>query len=77
MNKLNIKQEKGSITLFVVIAMMFFLMIVVGIYMQSQNKLQAQYSEIDAIKTNYEMLSGIGNEDNIYNQLYEVENNNI
>ena len=76
MNKLNIKQEKGSITLFVLIAMMFFLMIVVGIYMQSQNKLQAQYSEIDAIKKNYESASGIGNEDNIYNELCSEDSNN-
>ena len=54
-NFLGLKNENGSITLFVLIAMLFFLIVVLGIYFGSQNKLQAQTSEIDKIKKNYEI----------------------
>ena len=54
-NFLGLKNENGSITLFVLIAMLFFLIVVLGIYFGSQNKLQAQTSEIDEIKKNYEI----------------------
>ena len=54
-NFLGLKNENGSITLFVLIAMLFFLIVVFGIYFGSQNKLQAQTSEIDKIKKNYEI----------------------
>ena len=52
---LELKNENGSITLFVLIAMLFFLIVALGIYFGSQNKLQSQISEIDEIKNNYEI----------------------
>ena len=54
-NFLEFKNENGSITLFVLIAMLFFLIVALGIYFGSQNKLQSQISEIDEIKKNYEI----------------------
>ena len=54
-NFLELKNENGSITLFVLIAMLFFLIVALGIYFGSQNKLQSQISEIDEIKNNYEI----------------------
>ena len=54
-NFLEFKNENGSITLFVLIAMLFFLIVALGIYFGSQNKLQSQISEIDKIKKNYEI----------------------
>lgn len=49
-----IKQEKGSITLYVLISMMFFLMVILGIYVNSSNKIQKQEKEIEKIQKEYE-----------------------
>ena len=49
-----IKNEKGSVTLFVLIAMIFFLIVTISIYVNSQSKLQAQNAEIEQIRKNYE-----------------------
>ena len=49
-----IKNEKGSVTLFVLIAMIFFLIVTISIYVNSQSKLQAQNAEVEQIKKNYE-----------------------
>ena len=48
-----IKNEKGSVTLFVLIAMIFFLIVTISIYVNSQSKLQAQNAEIEQIRKNY------------------------
>ena len=40
--KNEIKSQKGSITLYVLISMMFFLIIILGIYFSSSNKIQKQ-----------------------------------
>ena len=48
------KEEHGSVTLFVLIAMIFFLIVTISIYVNSQSKLQAQNAEIEQIKKNYE-----------------------
>ena len=69
-NFLGLKNENGSITLFVLIAMLFFLIVVLGIYFGSQNKLQAQTSEIDKIKKNYEISDD--DLDNIYSDVIRV-----
>ena len=69
-NFLGLKNENGSITLFVLIAMLFFLIVVLGIYFGSQNKLQAQTSEIDKIKKNYEISDD--DLDNIYSDVIKV-----
>ena len=67
--KIGLKQEKGSITLFVLIAMIFFLIVIFGIYINSQNKLNSQSAEIEEIKKNYEQDASLENMDSIYNDL--------
>lgn len=64
------KEEKGSVTLYVVISMMFFLIVVVGIYVSSTNKLQTQQKEIAEIQKSYET------EDinTLYNEKYSSSN---
>ena len=46
--------EKGSITLFVVLSMMTFLIIVTGIYTSSSNNVRKQESQIKKIQQEYE-----------------------
>lgn len=48
------KKEKGSITLFVLISMMFFLSVTAVVYVNSSNKVQKQEKEIEKIKKQYE-----------------------
>ena len=66
-----IKNEKGSVTLFVLIAMIFFLIVTIGIYVNSQSKLQAQNAEVEQIKNNYQKNNYNEYLDNIYNDLTE------
>ncbi|MBR3249382.1 MAG: hypothetical protein IKF83_01625, partial [Clostridia bacterium] len=47
------KSEKGSITLFTLVAMMFLLIIAFTAYTSAMIKLQAQNAEIDQIVANY------------------------
>ena len=49
-----IKSEKGSITLFTLIAMMFFLTIAFTAYTSAMIKLQAQNEDLERIKASYE-----------------------
>ena len=49
-----IKQEKGSITLYVLVSMFFFIVVVFGIYFNSNSKAQKQYKEIEKIQKEYE-----------------------
>ena len=51
---INLKSEKGSITVFVTAAMLFLLMILVITFMSLQNKNQAQLKEISKVKQEYE-----------------------
>ena len=60
------KKENASITLFVLVAMLFFLIIILGMYMASNNRNQAQISEIDKIKDEYD--KDVDNLDGIYNE---------
>lgn len=62
------KEEKGSVTLYVIISMMFFLIVVVGIYVSSTNKVQTQQKEIEKIQKSYET------EDinTLYNEKYSI-----
>ena len=51
--KINLKEEKGSITVFVV-SMMVFMMTILGItYMNVLNKLTAEEKRIDRIQSQY------------------------
>ena len=59
-------KENGSITLFVLISILFFLFVVFGMFMRSSNSNMAQTSEIDQIKEEYE--KSVNNIDQIYNE---------
>lgn len=60
----NIKEEKGSITLFVLISMLFFAMFLVAMYVLSANNESSQIAEVDRIKQIYEQ--GVNNIDDVY-----------
>lgn len=60
-----LKEEKGSITLFVLIAMLFFVMYIVGLYMLSANSEGSQIAEVARIKEIYEQ--DVNNIDDVYN----------
>ncbi len=68
-----IKNEKGSITLFVLISMLFFVIILVGLFTNISNKVAKQEREINRIQQSYRQ------EDinKIYNEKYEQKHNNI
>ena len=53
MNKNIYKNEKGSITLFVLMCMMFICLILLGFYLSSINSNNAQLKEIQSIKEQY------------------------
>lgn len=59
-------KETGAITLFVLLAMLFFLIIVLSVFMNSSNKIISQTSEMDKIKEEYGQ--SINNIDQIYNE---------
>ena len=45
--------EKGSVTLYVLVSMTFFLVVVMGIYISSSNKLRAQEGQIKRVQQQY------------------------
>ncbi len=63
-----IKEQKGSVTLFVLVAMMFFLMIVIFSYSRQAEKINAQKRQITEIQKEYEP-------ENIEEIYYEIEKN--
>lgn len=64
-----LKNEKGSVTLFVLIAMLFFLMFMVGLYIMSANSESSQIAETARIKEIYE--EGTNNIDDVYATLVD------
>ena len=52
---MNLKSQKGSVTLFVLIAVLFFSVILLGMYNSNMNKLQTQDKDIVRIKQSYEV----------------------
>lgn len=60
-----IKSEKGSIILFVVISIIFFVIVLVGLYVTSSNKILKQQKELQEIQKNYETE----NIDDVYNRI--------
>ncbi len=62
-----LKEEKGSITLFVLMAMLFFVMYLVGMYMLSTSSESSLTRETARIKEIYEQ--GVNNIDDVYNTL--------
>lgn len=76
MNKLNlnkkIKKEQGSVTLFVLVSMIFFMFVLVGMYVNTSNKVAKQEREVNKIQQSYEQV----NINDIYNKKYEEKNEN-
>ncbi len=62
-----LKQENGSATLFVLLAMLFFVMYLVGMYIYSANAQATQIEEMQVIKETYEQ--GINHIDDVYETL--------
>ncbi len=58
-----VKEQKGSITLFVLISIMFFVVVLVGLYANSNNKIQKQQRELEKIQKSYNKIN--------INELYE------
>ena len=61
-----IKSQRGAITLYVLISMIFFLVVVFGIYFETSNKIQKQEDELGKIQKEYEK----NNLDDIYEETY-------
>ena len=67
MQKKVFKSEKGSITLFVLLAILFFLIVIFSVFINSSNKNRIQLAELDKIKQEYDKtLEGI---DKIYEDI--------
>ena len=49
-----IREQKGSITLFVLTSMIFFTIVVAALYVNTNYKAQAQQREIEKIQQTYE-----------------------
>ena len=61
------KNEKGTITLYVLLACLFFLFVLSGIYILNLNKMQAQEENLRQIQENYSKQ--VEDMDNIHNSL--------
>ena len=61
-----IRNNKGSITSFTLLSMMFFMIVVIAIYIGVSNKVQKQEKELNAIQKSYEQKETI-------NDIYEKE----
>ena len=71
---LNLKSEKGSITVFVLTTMLFMLIVIFISYMTLMNKNSAQIREIERVQAEYESSAGIENEmEQIYNEIVDKE----
>lgn len=49
-----LRSEKGSITLYVLLSILFFIIILVGLYVNSNNKISKQKKEIEDIQKSYQ-----------------------
>ena len=67
----NKKREKGAITLFVLIACLFFVFILMGVYLSNLNRLQVQEQEVQQIQENY--AKELDRVDEIYAKIIEGE----
>ena len=76
MNKLNlnkkIKKEQGSATLFVLVIMIFFMFVLLGMYVNTSNKVAKQEREVNKIQQSYEQVDI----NDIYNKKIEQKANN-
>ena len=69
--KNNIFSEKGSVTLFILIAIIFFLIVSLNLYSSNKNKIISQSEEIKAIEENYG--KDLDNMDEIYDNLIKAD----
>lgn len=69
----NMKKENGSVTLFVLIALLFFLIIAIAIFTNLQHKLQIQNQEIEQIQKNYQQSNYDEYLDNVYDDLTQTQ----
>ena len=63
------RNEKGAITLFVLLACLFFVFILTGVYLLNLNRLQVQEQDVKQIQENYE--KEINDVEEIYKKLTE------
>lgn len=68
--KIKLKEQNGSITLFVLLSIMFFVIVLVGLYVNSSYKFQKQQQEIEKIQKSY----NTENINDLYNKTYEKYN---
>ena len=72
--KRNHKNEKGSVTLFVLIAMLFFILIVYVVYQSTRDDLLAQNREVKKKQQDYEKSSNEIEMEKEYENLNDVAN---
>ena len=72
--KSKIKEQKGSITLFVLVSIMFFVIVLVGLYVNSIYKIQKQQKEIEKIEKNYNKVDINELYEETYNEYINAEN---
>ena len=65
MKKEFLKNEKGAITLYVLLVCLFFLFVLSGIYTLNLNKMQAQEESLRQIQENYSTVTIFEKEVNI------------
>ena len=68
-NKSTIKSQKGSITMYVLVSMIFFIVVILQIYIYTSNNLQKQEEQIVKIQKEYEKQD--------INELYEETYNHM
>ena len=67
------RKQNGSITLYVLVACLFFGLVLTGVYISQLNKLQTQEEEVTQIEENYKQQ--LERSDEIYNELINREQN--
>ena len=63
-----LRDSKGSITVYTLVSMAFFLTVSIGIHTNTNNKVQEQDTQIEQIQESYEKQDDINS---IYEQTYE------
>ena len=67
------RKQNGSITLYVLVACLFFGLVLTGVYISQLNKIQTQEEEVTQIEENYKQQ--LERSDEIYNELINREQN--
>lgn len=69
--KINFKKENGAISLFILVSLLFFLVIVVSVGISLKNKSVSMDRKLNTIKQSYE--TDIGNEDELYKEKISIK----